>query len=57
MFRVVIAGGGVAALEATLALRALAEEAVSIEVIAPERDFVYRPLSVAQPFRVAETRS
>ncbi|HKD32552.1 MAG TPA: FAD-dependent oxidoreductase [Gaiellaceae bacterium] len=57
MFRVLIAGGGVAALEATLALRALAEERVSIEVIAPDRDFVYRPLSVAEPFRVAETRT
>jgi sulfide:quinone oxidoreductase len=44
--RVVIAGGGVAALEATLAL-----------LIAPERDFVYRPLAVADPFLVGETRS
>ena len=55
-FKVVIAGGGVAALEATLALRALAEERVSTEVVAPEPDFVYRPLSVADPFRVGETR-
>jgi sulfide:quinone oxidoreductase len=55
-FKVVIAGGGVAALEATLALRALAEERVSIEVVAPELDFVYRPLSVADPFQVGETR-
>ena len=54
--RVVIAGGGVAALEATLALRALAEERVSIELVAPETDFVYRPLSVGDPFQVAETR-
>jgi sulfide:quinone oxidoreductase len=57
VFRVVIVGGGVAALEATLALRAFAEERVSIEVIAPDQDFVYRPLSVAEPFRVAETRT
>ena len=54
--RVVIAGGGVAALEATLALRALAENRVSIELVAPEADFVYRPLSVGDPFEVAETR-
>ena len=54
--RVVIAGGGVAALEATLALRALAEDRISIELIAPEPDFVYRPLSVGDPFQVAETR-
>jgi sulfide:quinone oxidoreductase len=54
--RVVIAGGGVAALEATLALRALAEERVSVDLIAAESEFVYRPLSVAEPFRVGETR-
>jgi sulfide:quinone oxidoreductase len=54
--QVVIAGGGVAALEATLALRALAAEPVEIELIAPETDFVYRPLAVTDPFRVGETR-
>jgi sulfide:quinone oxidoreductase len=51
---VVIAGGGVAGLEAALALRALAEERVSVEVLAPEREFVYRPLSVAEPFGAGE---
>jgi len=56
-FQVVIAGGGVAALEATLALRTIAEDRVSIDLIAPEQDFVYRPLAVAEPFRVAETRT
>jgi sulfide:quinone oxidoreductase len=55
-FRVVIAGGGVAALEATLALRALAREPVEIELIAPDNDFVYRPLAVTDPFRVGETK-
>jgi len=54
--RVLIAGGGVAALEATLALRALAEDRLSIEVVAPESDFTYRPLAVAEPFRVGEVR-
>jgi sulfide:quinone oxidoreductase len=49
-FRVLIAGGGVAALEAMLALRALAEERVDVELLAPEPDFVYRPLAVAEPF-------
>jgi sulfide:quinone oxidoreductase len=48
--RVLIAGGGVAALEATLALRALAADRVRIEVVAPEESFVYRPLAVAEPF-------
>jgi sulfide:quinone oxidoreductase len=54
--RVLIAGGGVAALEATLALRALADERVAITLVAPESDFVYRPLAVAEPFRVGEVR-
>jgi len=40
--RVVIAGGGVAALEATLALRALAEERVAIHLVTPEREFTYQ---------------
>ena len=52
--RVVIAGGGVAALEAALALRALAEERLEIELLAPEPHFWYRPLSVAEPFRLGE---
>jgi sulfide:quinone oxidoreductase len=48
--RVLIAGGGVAALEALLALRALAGELVEIELLAPEPRFWYRPLAVAEPF-------
>lgn len=55
--RVVIAGGGVAALEAVLALRALAPDPIAIDVVAPDRDFVYRPLSVAAPFHAAEVRT
>ncbi len=47
---VLIAGGGVAALEAVLALRELAGERVSITLVAPGEDFVYRPLSVRAPF-------
>jgi sulfide:quinone oxidoreductase len=54
--RVVVAGAGVAALEAALALRELAEDRVSVELVAPEEEFVYRPLSVAEPFRVGEAR-
>jgi sulfide:quinone oxidoreductase len=49
-FRVVIAGGGVAALEAALALRRLAEERVFIDLVAPEPRFWYRPLAVVEPF-------
>jgi sulfide:quinone oxidoreductase len=54
--KVLIAGGGVAALEATLALRELAEERVTITLVAPESDFTYRPLAVAEPFRVGDVR-
>jgi sulfide:quinone oxidoreductase len=49
-FRVLIAGGGVAALEGALALRELAGERVSMEMLAPEPEFVYRPMTVREPF-------
>jgi len=52
--RVVIAGGGVAALEALLALRRLAEARVSIELLSAEPQFWYRPLAVAEPFGQGE---
>jgi len=55
-FDVVIAGAGVAALEAVLALRALAGELVSVELVAPDTEFTYRPLAVAEPFRSGEVR-
>ena len=48
--RVVVAGGGVAALEATLALQRLAAGLVDVELVAPEQHFWYRPLAVAEPF-------
>jgi sulfide:quinone oxidoreductase len=48
--RVVIAGGGVAAVEALLALRQLVGRHVAIELLAPEREFVQRPASVGIPF-------
>jgi sulfide:quinone oxidoreductase len=54
--KVLIVGAGVAALEATLALRALAEERVDIELLAPDSDFVYRPMAVAEPFAKGEVR-
>ena len=47
---VVIAGGGVAALEAALALRELAGDLVRLTIVAPTDDFVYRPVAVLEPF-------
>jgi len=47
---VLIAGGGVAGLEALLALKLHAQERVSIELLAAEPQFWYRPLAVAEPF-------
>lgn len=49
-FQVVIAGGGVAALEAVLAIRAREESPTSIELLSPSRDFRLQALSVAEPF-------
>jgi sulfide:quinone oxidoreductase len=50
---VLIAGGGVAGLEATLALRELAGELVDVTVLAPSGEFRYRPLTVTEPFSAA----
>jgi sulfide:quinone oxidoreductase len=52
-FRVVIAGGGVAALEAAIALRELAGALVSVQLVAPNTEFSYRPMSVREPFAYA----
>jgi len=52
--RVVVVGGGVAALEFVLAARKLAEERVGCTIVAPEDVFAYRPASVAVPFEGAE---
>jgi sulfide:quinone oxidoreductase len=55
--RVVIAGGGVAALEATLALRDLAGERLALTLVAPDGRFTYRPLSVTEPFALGRART
>jgi len=54
--RVVIVGGGVAALETALALRELAPEQTAITVIAPNEEFVYRPMTVREPFAYTAAR-
>src|SRR3954451_21514266 len=48
--RVIVAGGGVARLETLLALRDLAGAHVDLVLLAPDDDFVFRPMAVAEPF-------
>jgi sulfide:quinone oxidoreductase len=54
--RVVIAGGGVAGLEALLALRALAADRVELTLVSPAADFFYRSAAVAEPFALGDVR-
>ena len=49
-FEVVIAGGGVGALEAVLALHTLAGARVKVTLVAPTDVFSYRPMAVLEPF-------
>src|SRR4051794_12191919 len=54
--QVVVAGGGVAGLESVLALRALAQDRVGVELLSREPSFSYRPLAVAEPFGLGTVR-
>ena len=54
--RVVIAGGGVAAVEALLALGHLAGDLVETTLLAPNASFELRPLAVAAPFAASRER-
>lgn len=47
---VVIVGGGVAGLEALMALHDLAGDRAELILVAPDPDFVYKPLLVEEPF-------
>jgi sulfide:quinone oxidoreductase len=49
-FHVLVAGGGPAAIEGALTLQLLAEDRVRITLLAPDAEFRYRPLAVAEPF-------
>jgi sulfide:quinone oxidoreductase len=49
---VVIIGGGVAALEALLALHHLARDRVALTLVSGDEEFVDRPVTVAEPFHL-----
>ena len=49
--RVLVVGGGVAALETVLALRELVPDLLRIDVLSASPDFVYRPVTVAELVR------
>lgn len=55
--RVLIAGGGVAALEAAFALRAVAGDLVDLELLTPEPRFHYQPQAVFEPFGGARVQT
>jgi sulfide:quinone oxidoreductase len=55
-FSVLVAGGGVAALEAALTLNEVGEGLVEVELLAPEPVFWYRPVAVAEPFGLGVVR-
>jgi len=55
-FEVLIAGGGVAGLEAAFALRDLAGERIHTTVLAPGSEFVYRPNAVKEPFSLGSAQ-
>lgn len=50
---VLIAGGGVAALEAALALQDLAGDRAEVTICSPRPNFVYRPYAVGVPYGVS----
>lgn len=55
-FRVVVCGGGIAAVEGILRLRRLAGDSVHITLVAPDDDLVLRPLAVREPFAAGAPR-
>ena len=55
-FDVLIVGGGVAAFEAALALRDLGGDRIATTMVAPNPEFVYRPMTVREPFGYAVAR-
>ena len=54
--KVLIAGGGIAGVEAALALRDLAVDWVEVSLRDPRREFVFRPFAVGEPCSAPATR-
>jgi sulfide:quinone oxidoreductase len=48
--RTLIVGGGIAAVEAILALDEVAQDLTEVTLVCPEPDFTYKPLIVEEPF-------
>jgi sulfide:quinone oxidoreductase len=55
-FRVVICGGGVAAVEGLLRMRSLAGDLIDITLVAPNDEFIYRPIAVHEAAGTGWTR-
>lgn len=53
---VVVAGGGIAGVEALLALRTLTGDALSLTLVSPAEQLHYRPFTVLEPFAARATR-
>ena len=54
--RVVVAGAGIAGLEALIGLHELAGERVALTLLAPVASFPYRPLRSEPPFALCSER-
>ncbi len=54
--RVAVAGGGIAGVEALLALRTLTGDALSLTLVSPADELHYRPFAVLEPFSSRATR-
>lgn len=54
--QILIAGGGFAAVEAALALRAIAGPSAALTLVAPDPVFNYRPAATSEPFHAAPSR-
>jgi sulfide:quinone oxidoreductase len=50
---VLVVGGGIAGVEAALALRDLAGDRIEVELCDPRREFVFRPFAVGEPYGAA----